>query len=135
VDAQVIQYYRKLLRTGFKYTGSLENPSIFLDTVGEKIRICGHNSQNYLNVYIKIQNQRIEDIKYLCTCDPTANVVIEILCELVKGRTISEAEAITTESFSSQLGSKGEEFIKKTAGVIELLQRGIKRYLYETPKL
>jgi hypothetical protein len=41
MDEQVIKYYRRLLKTGFDHVGSLENPSIFLDSVGEKIRVCG----------------------------------------------------------------------------------------------
>jgi NifU-like protein involved in Fe-S cluster formation len=128
MDELVIKYYRRLLRTGFEYTGSLENPSIFLDSVGEKIRVCGHVRNNYMHIYINISNNTIDDIKYLCTCDPTANVVAEILCFLVKRKTIAEAEALTEDSFSQALGSKGEEFLNKALRIIELLNRGLARY-------
>lgn len=134
MDEQVIRYYRKLLRSGFEYVGSLENPSIFLDTVGEKIRICGHNSKNYLHIYILILNKRIEEVKYFCTCDPAANVVVEIFCKLIKGRTLREAEMITTDMFSQEAGSTGEEFLKKSAGIIDLLQRGLTRYRQGKPE-
>jgi NifU-like protein involved in Fe-S cluster formation len=128
MDELVARFYRHLCRTGFQYTGSLENPSIFLDTVGEKIRICSHVSHAYMHIYISIINGTIDDIKYLCTCDPTANVVVEILCSLIKGKSISTAEAITPESFYGILGSRDEEFVKKSVGIIELLHRGLERY-------
>jgi NifU-like protein involved in Fe-S cluster formation len=128
MDEQVVKYYRRLCRTGFEHAGKLENPSIFLDTVGEKIRICSHISQAYMHIYIKIRRGIIDDIKYLCTCDPTANVLVEILCGLVKGKTIQEAEALTVEDFSRALGSRGDEFMKKAAGIVELLHRGLARF-------
>jgi NifU-like protein involved in Fe-S cluster formation len=128
MDELVVKYYRRMCKTGFEHTGSLENPSIFLDTVGERIRICSHVGHAYIHIYINIRDGIIDDIKYLCTCDPTANVVVEILCSLVKGKTIKKAEALTEESFSRALGSRGEEFLKKSRGIIELLHRGINRY-------
>jgi NifU-like protein involved in Fe-S cluster formation len=128
MDELVVKYYRRLCKMGFEHAGELENPSIFLDTVGEKIRICSHVSHAYMHIYINIRHGIIDDIKYLCTCDPTANVVVEILCSLTKGKTIKEAEALTEESFSRALGSTSEEFLKKSRGIIELLHRGITRY-------
>ena len=35
MDAAVIQYYRRLLRTRFEHAGSFENPSILLDAIME----------------------------------------------------------------------------------------------------
>ncbi len=128
MDELVVKYYRKLCREGFHHTGEIKNPSIFLDTVGEKIRICSHVSHAYMHIYINIRDGVIEDIKYLCTCDPTANVVVEILCSLVIGKTVQEVEALTEESFSRALGSTGDEFLKRVRGMIELLHRGFTRY-------
>jgi NifU-like protein involved in Fe-S cluster formation len=128
VDELVVKYYRRLCRTGFEHTGELENPAIFLDTVGEKIRICSHVSHAYMHIYIDVRDGVIDDIKYLCTCDPTANVVVEILCSLIKGKTMRQAEALTEESFTGALGGGGEEFRKKARGIIELLHRGLARY-------
>ncbi len=128
MDELVIKYYRRLCKNGFEHAGELESPSIFLDTVGEKIRICSHVSHAYLHIYINIRDGVIDDIKYLCTCDPTANVVVEILCSLIKGKTIKEAEALTEKDFSQALGTIEAEFLKKSRGIIELLHRGIDRY-------
>jgi len=128
MDELVVKYYRHLCRKGFEHTGEIENPSIFLDTVGEKIRICSHVSHAYIHIYVNIRNGVIDDIRYLCTCDPTANVVVEILCSLVKGRTLKEAEALTEEDFTRALGGGGEDYRKKARGIIELLHRGLERY-------
>lgn len=128
MDEAVIKYYRKLLRYGFEHTGSIENPTIFLDSIGENIPICAQVAMSYMHLYINIRDGTIEDIKYLCMCDPTANVVAEILCTLVKGKTLAEVEAITEDSFARVLGSRGEEFLKKARGIIELINRGLTRY-------
>jgi len=128
VDEPVIKYYRKLLKSDFEYTGRIENPSIFLDSIGEKITICARVAKTYIHLYINITNNTIKDIKYLCMCDPTANVAVEVLCSLVKGKTIEEAKLITEDSFSQVVGSKGKDFLKSARGLIELINRGISRY-------
>jgi hypothetical protein len=56
MDAAVIKYYRRLLRTGFEHAGSLENPSIFLDTINENITVCG-NAGNYLHLYLNVHHE------------------------------------------------------------------------------
>jgi NifU-like protein involved in Fe-S cluster formation len=128
MDQVVVTAYRRLCREGFKHTGEIKNPSIFLDTVGEKIRICSSVAHAYMHIYIMVRNDVIDEIKYLCTCDPTANVVVEVLCSLLQGKTIAEAEALQEKDFSDAFGSTGEEFLKKSRGIIELLHRGIARY-------
>jgi NifU-like protein involved in Fe-S cluster formation len=131
MDELVVKAYRKLCREGFEHTGEIHNPSIYLDTVGEKIRVCAHVSHAYIHVYISVKNNTIDDVKYLCTCDPATNVAIEILCALLKSKTLQEAEALGEKDFSKVLGSTGEEFLKKVRSIIELLHRGITRYKSE----
>jgi NifU-like protein involved in Fe-S cluster formation len=128
MDHQVIMYYRRLLREGFAHAGSIENPAIMLDTVGEKIRICGHTSYNYMHIYFAIAEERITDIKYTCTCDPTANVVVETMCGLLSGKDLSTAEKIGVDDFVREIGSTGDDFLKKSQGMVELVRRGIQRY-------
>jgi len=128
LDEAVIKYYRKVLRYGFEHTGSIENPTIFLDSIGENIPICAQAAMSYMHLYINIKDGTIGDIKYLCMCDPTANVVAEILCTLVKGKTLAEVAAITEDSFAGVLGTRDEEFLKKSRGIIELINRGLMRY-------
>jgi NifU-like protein involved in Fe-S cluster formation len=131
MDEAVIKYYRGLLKNGFTYAGSCENPSIFLDSVGENLPICDQAGRDYLHMYINISNGRIDKVQYLCTCDPTANVVIEILCSLITGKTVEEAKLITEESFCRILGSNNPDLLKKVRGAIELLHRGLARYQYK----
>ena len=126
MDPAVIRYYRNLLKTGFNHAGSLENPSLFLDTVNEKIPICG-NIGNYLHLYLHIHNDIIDDIKYLCTCDPTTNVAVEIFCFLLKGKTVKEARDISLEAFFDILEAQSQELGEKAEGLKELLNRGLDR--------
>lgn len=127
MDEAVIQYYRKLLKTGFENAGSFENASIFLEAAGEEMINCG-NTGNFMELYINVAGDSISDIKYLCSCEPAANVAVEILCALVKGKTLNEACAVTEHLFYPILGSDNEEFREKVQGLLELLNEGIMRY-------
>jgi len=128
MDKVVLNYYRKLCQTGFVHAGKIDNPSIFLDSIGEKIRICSHTGRSYIHVYLNVNRSMIEDVKYLCTCDPTTNVVVELLCLLIEGKTIEEADKLSEEAFVKELDSRGEQYLRKTRGIITLLKRGISRY-------
>jgi NifU-like protein involved in Fe-S cluster formation len=130
MDEAVIKYYRKLLRSGFEHAGSLDHPDIYLDTVSENIPICGHIG-DYLHLYLHVREDRIAATKYLCTCDPTANVAVELLCGLIQDKTFDEIKTLDGKAFSDALGSSGEELQKKAAGLLELLNRGVERYLAE----
>lgn len=127
MDETVIKYYRRLLRTGFEHSGSLEDATIFLDSVTEQLVHCG-NIGNYMQLYIHVGNNIIDDIKYICSCDPSANVAVEILCTLVKGKTLEEVAAIKEEDFLRFLGTQSEELRKRAEGLLELLNTGISRY-------
>lgn len=129
MDEAVIKYYRKLLRYGFEYMGKCENPTIFLDSVGENIKVCAQVAQAYIHLYINIKDNVIDDIMYLCMCDPTANVAVEVICSLVKGKTIAEVKNLSEEDFSRVVGSKGKDFLKSAAGLIKLLNRGLDRHM------
>lgn len=127
MDEAVIKHYRRLLRTGFEHAGSFENATIFLDSVTEQLVHCG-NIGNYMQLYINVANNIIDDIKYICSCDPAANVAVEFLCILVKGKTLEEAAAVTEQAFFHVLGSESEELRKRAEGLLELLNKGICRY-------
>jgi NifU-like protein involved in Fe-S cluster formation len=128
MDEAVIKYYRRMLRGSFEHTGSLDSPTIFLDSIGENIRVCGAIASNYLHLYINVTNGTIDEVKYLCTCDPTANVAVEILCTLLRGRTLEEAKAITEDSFFPILGGPSTELSKRAKSLLELVNRGILRH-------
>jgi NifU-like protein involved in Fe-S cluster formation len=84
--------------------------------------------RDYLHLYIQVRDEIIQDIKYLCTCEPTANVVFEILCQLIKGKTLNDAASLAPEAFLQNLKATEPDFLKKASGVLELLRRGIARY-------
>ena len=130
VDEAIIKYYRRLLRAGFQYAGSWESPTIFLDTIGEGIRICG-NLTDYIHLYVDIRKGTVSEAKYLCACDPAANVAVEILCSLVTGKTLAEVATLTECSFCEALGSESEELRGKAKRLLQLLDRGIARYRAE----
>jgi NifU-like protein involved in Fe-S cluster formation len=128
MDEKVVQFYRKITREGYQHFGSIEKPSVFLDSAGEKIALCSKAVDSYVHVYLNIRDGIIEDVKYKCTCRPTANVVAEIFCSLIKGRMIEEAESLTEKSFSDALGTEGDEYLTAARGIIQLLHRGLERY-------
>jgi len=126
MDEAVIKYYRRLLKEDFPNAGALDNPSVFVEVIGERLIDCG-NTGNYMQLYLKLTDRRIADIKYLCSCEPVANVAVEVLCTLVKGKTLDEVAALTEEPFYQFLGSRDEELCKKVRGLLELVNEGISR--------
>lgn len=106
----------------------LNTQQYFLDSVTEQLVHCG-NIGNYMQVYINVADNIIEDIKYLCSCDPAANVAVEILCTLVKGKTLEETTAITKQAFFQFIGSESEELGERAKNLLELLNKGISLYL------
>jgi NifU-like protein involved in Fe-S cluster formation len=128
MDEAVIKYYRKLLTVNFEYSGSLEKPSIFIKTGGRNLPICG-GIGDHLEIYIKVENGIVSEIKYLCICNPVANVAIEILCSLAEGKSLHEVLALSTESFCRVLGSAGEDFQKKVNSLLELVSEEINNYI------
>jgi len=128
MDEVVAERYRQLFQSGFKHAGKLEDPTMFIDTKAEGISICGHGGEDFMNIYIKVNDGVISQISYLCVCDPPANVVVETLCELAKGLTLEQAKALTKEQFFAAIGSDGGTVTRKVWGIIELLNRVIKRY-------
>lgn len=124
MDQAVIKFYRKLIKEDFPNSGELENASIFVEAIGQHMIHCGE-SGNYMQLYLQVDDHRITDIKYLCSCEPAANVAVEVLCDLVRGKTMKEAAILTEESFYEIIGSCNEEICKKVRGLLELLHEGI----------
>jgi NifU-like protein involved in Fe-S cluster formation len=128
MDQAVIKYYRSLLRSGFENAGTIENPSIILDPVAEgSRRICGRPA-DYLKIYINIRDDTIEAIKYLCLCDPTVNVAVEALCNLLRGKTLEEAASIKKEAIMEAVGSDADELGTKANALLDILNLVLIRY-------
>jgi NifU-like protein involved in Fe-S cluster formation len=131
MDQAVITYYRRLLKSGFEYAGSIENPSIFINpTVKGKTWICGGES-DYMNIYINIHEDAVEEMKYLCICDPTANVAVEAICKLMEGIQLKEALSIGEEMILGEVGSYIDELRKKVSALLELIRKELTRFQIE----
>ena len=128
MDEVVTSQYRKLMEKGFENAGSFENPTMFIDSKAEGVSVCGQAGTDYMNIYVMAPNGVVEDIRYLCSCDPAANVVVEVLCKLARGKTLEEAKALTKEQFFEAIGSDGGSVRRKVWGMIELMNRVINRY-------
>jgi NifU-like protein involved in Fe-S cluster formation len=132
MDEAVMKYYRRLLRTDFEHAGSLEDASIVLDAIGERAINCGEIDA-FMKLYVRLADNRIEDIRYQCSCEPVTNVAVEILCALMKGKNLDEAAALTERSFSRILESESEELLTRGKALLEFLKRGIERYRAQSP--
>ena len=73
-----------------KYVGSMKNP----DAVGEVGNmVCG----DVMKVYLKIKNDKIEDIKFETYGCVAAIASTDMMCELVKGKTLDEAYKMSNQ--------------------------------------
>ncbi len=127
MNEALIAYYRRLMEKGFEYAGMIENPSITLETFGEVSAVCG-NPDDYMMLYIRVLDNVIDDVRYACISDPTTNVALEVLCALVKGKTLDEAAGVKEDAFSRFLGTEDEGLQKRARDLLELLKTEILRY-------
>lgn len=91
-------------------------------------RICEKEGRDQLSLYIKMESERVLEIKFMCTyCDPYMFVAADILARLFKGKTLKEIEEIEREEFYKALGGRSEEALKHFNKARELfLQRAVK---------
>jgi NifU-like protein involved in Fe-S cluster formation len=134
MDEVIARNYRKLVEEGFKHAGAMESPSVFFDSKAEGVSVCGDGGKDYVNFYLRIEGDVIDDIKYLCSCDPAANVAVEAMCELCEGKTLAEAKAITKEDLYAVIGTGRGLIARKVWGVLELFNLVIKRYESAVPE-
>ena len=77
--------------------GEIESP----DGVGEVGNpICG----DIMKIYLRIKNDRIEDIKFKTFGCGAAIATSSMVTEMVKGKTLDEAMAVTREAVAEALG-------------------------------
>ena len=80
-----------------KFAGEIEDA----DAVGEVGNVkCG----DIMRVYIKVKDDRIDDIKFKTYGCVTAIGASDFLCEIAKGKTLKEAEKITSKDIVEQMG-------------------------------
>ena len=87
VEEAIIRHYRRLLKTDFENSGAIENPSIFCEGGRREDDSLRQHRQLHASLYRR-EEDRIENIRYVCSCEPTANVAVEALCALVRGKSL-----------------------------------------------
>ncbi len=119
-----LQIYSKEVLKRFtepKNYGKVDNPD-GIGTVGNPR--CG----DVMEVSFKLKNRKIEDIKFQTFGCIAAIAASDVLCELAKGKTISEAKKISNRDILKKL--KGLPLIKLHCSVLgeEALKKAIEDY-------
>ena len=80
-----------------KFSGEIKDA----DAVGEEGNVkCG----DVMKIYLKVKDDKIEDIKFQTYGCVAAIVCSDILCEIAKGKTIEEATKIKSKDILSKIG-------------------------------
>jgi nitrogen fixation protein NifU and related proteins len=93
------QYTKEVMKRFLKpkYSGEIKNP----DAVGKiENDFCGDQMQ----VYLKIKDNKIKDIKFQTLGCAAAIASSDVLCELAKGKTLEEAKKIDNKEIIKKLG-------------------------------
>ncbi|MDD5193113.1 MAG: iron-sulfur cluster assembly scaffold protein [Candidatus Nanoarchaeia archaeon] len=125
-------YTKEVLKrfTNPKHFGEIKNP----DGVGQVGNpVCG----DVMKIYLKIdkKTEKIKDIKFQTFGCVSAIASSDALCELAKGKTISEAKKITNKAIVDKL--EGLPSIKIHCSVLGAngLKKAIEDYEFKTGKI
>jgi FeS cluster assembly scaffold protein NifU len=77
--------------------GTLEGPDVAVGRIGNPV--CG----DLMEIYIKVRNNRIEDIKFKTFGCGSAIATASMISELAKGKTLEEALRITRKDVADEL--------------------------------
>lgn len=116
--------YNKLVIEHFlnpKNVGQIPDPD-GVGTIGDPK--CG----DYLRVYIKVENDRLKDIKFELLGCPAAIATSSILTEMAMGKTLEEALQITDKDIVESLGELPDPKIHCSNLGAEALHKAIRDY-------
>jgi len=95
------------------------------DAVGQAGNpICG----DVMKIYLKIENDKIADVKFETLGCAAAIAVSSALTDLVKGKTLDEALAVTKDNIVEDLGGLPPVKIHCSMLGVEALHEAIKEY-------
>lgn len=95
------------------------------DAVGEGGNpICG----DVMKMYLKISDDKIKDIKFETLGCAAAIAVSSSLTEMVKGKTLEEAQKVTKDDIVKDLGGLPAPKIHCSMLGVEALEKAIKNY-------
>ncbi|BAU23897.1 FeS cluster assembly scaffold IscU [Caldimicrobium thiodismutans] len=86
--------------------------------------VCG----DMMYLYIKVKNERIEDIKFKTFGCAAAIAVSSILTEMVKGKPLDEALKLTKEKIVSELGGLPPQKVHCSVLGLDALKKAIEDY-------
>ena len=120
-------YTKKVMKhfTSPKYSGKIKGA----DSIG---RIANDRCGDIMEVYLKIDKKKgkeiIKDIKFQTLGCPAAIASSDVLCEIVKGKTLEQAEKVSDKEIVKRLG--GLPTIKVHCSVLgaKTLKKAIKDY-------
>jgi len=104
--------------------GEIEDADI-VETVGSPV--CG----DMLTLYIKLKDDRIEDVKFKTFGCGAAIATSSLFTELVKGKTVDEALKITSDVVVEALGGLPEKKVHCSCLAPDAFQQAIKKYREE----
>ncbi len=104
--------------------GEIKEPDAF---ASEGSPACG----DIINLYLKInpENQVIEDIKFQSYGCASNIATASVLTEMVKGKTLEEAQKIKYQDIVEELGGLPEHKIHCSVLVTQTLKKAIEEYL------
>lgn len=107
--------------TNPRNVGDMENP----DGVGEEGNpTCG----DAMRIYIKVENDRIVDAKFKTFGCGAAIAVSSMVTEMVKGKTLDEALAISKEAVAAELGGLPPQKMHCSNLGADALKKAIENY-------
>lgn len=107
------------------YYGELENPTVVSEykNVG-----CGDGYR----LYLEIKDNKIENISYTTTGCSFSLASLSILCDLVKGKTLTEAQAVDPDMMDSYIDGYPERRKNYRDTAISALKKAISDYQNNT---
>jgi nitrogen fixation NifU-like protein len=101
--------------------GTIENPDAFAEVGSSE---CGDT----MKMYLRVKDGRIEDIKYQTYGCCAAIASSSVATDMVKGKTIDEADAITKTAIVEELGGLPEKKIHCSLMVEDAIHAAIADY-------
>jgi len=104
-----------------KFSGEIKNA----DAVGEVGNVkCG----DIMRVYLKIENNKIKDIKFKTYGCVAAIASTDYLCEIVKGKTLEQAQKITSKDVIKKMGNVPAVKLHCSILAQDALKKAIEKY-------
>jgi len=112
---KAIEYYTKKVNVG-----EIEDPDAFFTYTGS----CGDS----MEIYLKVESGVIKDAKFQAIGCAGAFSSGSALCEMIKGKTLGEAEQIGEDDIVGHLGKIPPQKIHCACLAKRTLQKAIKQY-------